>query len=77
MGGGKAMPPPETPQAMVTTSSVGDLLDAPKESFVEDSTSKIDAIDRKKLGTRGLRIPLQSERSTTTNTAASSGVQLP
>ena len=72
-GGAKSMPAPETPQAMVTSTSVGDLLEAPPQTLKAVDTVKIDAIDRKKLGTRGLQIPLQSSTSDT-KTAANSGV---
>jgi hypothetical protein len=72
-GGAKSMPSPETPQAMVTSTSVGDLLEAPPQTLKAVDTVKIDAIDRKKLGTRGLQIPLQSSTSDT-KTAANSGV---
>ena len=61
-GGQTATPPP-----MITTTSIGSALDAAQPTFEEDK-DKTSMIDKKKLGTRGLQIPLANP--TTTNTAA-------
>jgi hypothetical protein len=73
-GGGKsggtqtAMPAP-----INTTTPIGGQLDAPTETLDTDTTG-VDDIDKKKMGTRGLQIPLASEKSTPT--AATTGVQV-
>ena len=42
----------------------------------EEEKEKRAKVNKAKLGTRGLRIPLASTQSTTTNTAATTGVQI-
>ena len=66
MGGGKGTVSAETPMPIQTTTTVGSQLDATPQTFEEGTTDKADSIDKKKLGTRGLQIPLTS---TTSNTA--------
>lgn len=61
-GGGQI----EVAKPMQTTTSVGSALDAPVQTFEED---KKDSVDKKKMGTRGLQIPMVSPK-----TAASVGV---
>ena len=55
---------------MITTTGIGSQLDAPMETL-EEEASTVDAVDRKKLGTRGLRIPLASNKSNTITPSAS------
>ena len=54
----------ETPRALETLTPIGSKLDAPSATF-DESASKEKAIAKKKLGTRGLRIPLTTNVSTT------------
>ncbi len=74
-GGGKSggdqvyVPPP-----IKTNTSVGSQLDAEAKTVEEED--KTSAVDKAKLGTRGLQIPLASTNSTTTTpTAATAGIQ--
>lgn len=65
MGGGKSGGgATEVAKPITTTTSVGNALDATQEVF-EEETDALDTIDKKKLGTRGLRIPLAAESSNT------------
>ena len=64
-GGGQVA----TPQPISTITSVG-VPEAPADTFEEDAVS---ALDKKKIGTRGLRIPMAN---TTYLTPSASGVQL-
>ena len=66
-GGGQT----EVAPPISTTTAVGSALDAPQETFEEED--KLDKVETKKLGTRGLRIPLGN---TTPTTQANTGVQL-
>ena len=68
-GGGQTYTPPP----INTTSSVGNQLDAQATTFEED-TGKEKAVDKAKLGTRGLQIPLAAATSTTAT--PSGGVQV-
>lgn len=63
-GGQVATPPP-----INTTTSVGSQLDAPAETFDED-TEKLSKIEKKKMGTRGLQIPLTNTATTATAPSA-------
>jgi len=64
------------PTKMETTTSVGGQLSKAKEANT-DATSGESAVNKKKLGTRGLQIPLTSSTSNTTASSPSStGVQL-
>ena len=64
------------PTKMETTTSVGGQLSKSKEADT-DATSGESAVNKKKLGTRGLQIPLTSSSSNTTASSPSStGVQL-
>jgi len=69
-GGGET----QAPLPIRTTTSVGSALDATARTFEEESSDKTDAVDKKKMGTRGLQIPLASPTSDT-NTP-SGGVQV-
>ena len=77
MGGGKSGGTQTQAVPDVSTkTSVGNQLDAPTETLEENDVAT-DAVDRKKLGTRGLRIPLASNKSSTiTPSAASTGFQI-
>jgi hypothetical protein len=78
MGGGKSGGDQVViPTPMKTTTSIGNQLDAAPQTL-DESKRREDAVDTKKLGTIGLRIPLQTDKSTTTipKTAATSGVQV-
>ena len=78
MGGGGKSPTVEAvaPQPINTTTTIGSALDVqtPEYNQEDDKTS---SVDKKKMGTRGLQIPLTSDKSTpTTPTAASTGIQI-
>ena len=64
-GGGQVA----APQPINTLTSVG-VPEAPEETFEEEVVSEL---DKKKIGTRGLRIPMAD---TTYLTPSASGVQL-
>lgn len=69
----------EVPEEASTTTQLGTTLEGPSGgTFDEDEEArKRAAVNKAKLGTRGLRIPLASDASTTTsNTAAGTGVQI-
>ena len=77
MGSGKT-PTVEAiePIPVNTTTNIGSQLDTQVETF-DDTKIKEDAVDKKKLGTRGLQIPLEAPTSTTqTNTPANTGLQI-
>ena len=59
----------EVAKPMTTITSVGSALDAPEATFEEE---KLNKVETKKMGTRGLRIPLENTPTTQANT----GVQL-
>ena len=58
---------------MNTTTDIGDIGKSSKQ-VEETSTITESAVDKKKLGTRGLQIPLASDKSAPT--AADTGVQV-
>jgi len=65
MGSGKSPTvAPVVPQPINTSTSVGSKLDTQVETF-DDSKLKDSAVNKSKLGTRGLQIPLASDTSTT------------
>ena len=68
-GGATAAPAP-----VMTTTSIGNILDTAGETLKEDDKAT-KAIDKKKLGTRGLQIPLESPQ-TTPKASVSGGVQV-
>ena len=75
MGGKSGEVEAETPMDLVTNTAIGAEVGASKT--FEDSTKKADTIDKKKLGTRGLQIPLAADTSTTTEvTPSTTGVQI-
>lgn len=75
-GGGKSgQVAPQAPTAMNTKTAVGSQLDAPEELLEEDSEEEITAIEKKKMGTRGLQIPLADTQSTTVS-AAGTGARI-
>jgi hypothetical protein len=78
-GGGGKSPTVEAvaPPPIQTTTDIGSQLDT-QVATLDESKEKIDSIDKKKLGTRGLQIPLQSTQSTTNtqSTPASTGLQV-
>ncbi len=71
VGGGQTYTPPP----INTTSSIGNQLDAQATTF-EEETGKEKAVDKAKLGTRGLQIPLAAATSTTNTSTPSGGVQV-
>ena len=74
MGGGKSGGGQvEAPKPITTTTSVGNALSAAPQTFNEEDSLK-DKVSTKKLGTRGLRIPLTTDKTKADNSAASSGV---
>ena len=77
MGGGKSGGTQvAAPVPMNTTTTIGNQLDAQTQELGEDDTIDREAtIDRKKKGTRGLQIPLNSGESFTSS-PSSSGVQI-
>ena len=82
MGGSKRRTGGDTvvtpvPMQQNTMSTIGNQLDAKPETL-DESKRKEEAVDTRKLGTRGLRIPLTSDKSTPTsgNPAASLGIQI-
>lgn len=78
MGGSKqAQVAPATPKPISTSTNVGSQLDI-QIPTLDDSKIKESAVDKKKLGTRGLQIPLEANTSTTTteSTPASTGLQI-
>jgi len=70
-GGGATMAPPPAP-----VNTIGNGIDDVVTKTAVEEDVKVDAIDKKKLGTRGLQIPLTADNSTATPTAATTGVQL-
>jgi hypothetical protein len=78
MGGGKGTVKAETPKPITTTTSIGSALDAAATTFDEGAVDKEKSIDKKRMGTRGLQIPMTSTKSSTlTGTSpASTGVQV-
>ena len=66
------------PKPMNTTTSVGNLLDVQPETYTDKDEKKADTVSKKKLGTRGLQIPLEANKSTTTKpaTPSTTGVQI-
>ena len=76
MGGGKGNVAPEAAPAMQTTTNVGEMEDPVEKTFEGDSIDTEKAIDKKKMGTRGLQIPLAADKSTTSDTASTTGVQI-
>ncbi len=68
-GGGQTA----APSPIMTTTAVGSALEGPPVTF-EESDKKV--IDKKKLGTRGLQIPLAADKTTTGTTVASGGIQI-
>ena len=70
-GGGSQV---QAPDPIHTTTSIGNQLTNTDTTFEAGDTEKKRAgVDKKKLGTRGLQIPLATP---TSNTAATTGVQL-
>ena len=70
-GGGQQQ---QTPDPIQTTTSIGNQLTNTDATFeAGDEEKKRAGVDKKKLGTRGLQIPLATPKS---NTAATTGVQL-
>ena len=69
-GGGATVAPPPLP-----VSTIGNTIDDVVQKTATEEDVTLDSVDKKKLGTRGLQIPLASPASTT-NTAAGSGVQV-
>ena len=75
-GGGKAgTVAAEAPRPISTTSTVGNQLDPVENTFSSEEDVN-EAVEKKKLGTRGLQIPLATDKGSTVNSATSTGVQL-
>lgn len=67
----------QAPKPMRTTNTLGTQLDITVPTL-DTSKTQEKSIDKKKLGTRGLRIPLEAPTSTTNreSTPASTGLQV-
>ena len=77
MGGGKGGSEPEVIRPIETSSEVGNLPEGSVETLSEEETkNKEEAVAKKRLGARGLRIPLKSNQSTTTTASTSSGLNV-
>lgn len=76
MGGKSGKVAAEKPIDFITNTAVGAEAGAAKT--FEESDSKREGIDKKKMGTRGLQIPLAADASTTdiTSSAPTTGVQI-
>lgn len=76
MGGKSGTVAAERPVDFISNTGVG--LDATSSKTMEDTTAKDKTIEKKKLGTRGLQIPLVADTSNTeiNNTASGTGVQI-
>ena len=69
LGGGK-----EPTGSSTTTATIGGQLGSPGKTFSEEEeANKLKGISKKRMGTRGLQIPLTADE-TTTDTAA--GIQI-
>ena len=68
----------EEPPDITTDFTIGGQLDTPGSMFTEEEEeSKLKGISKKRMGTRGLQIPLVADTSTTTPiTAAEGGIQI-
>lgn len=77
MGGKDSSTAPEAPVDFVTNTLVGSDMGGNVKTFDDESKKKEDTINKKKMGTRGLQIPLAAEASTTTEASPSeTGVQI-
>lgn len=76
MGGKSGKVAAEKPMDFITNTAVG-VGETGSKTF-EESDSKREGIDKKKMGTRGLQIPLAADASTTdiTSSAPTTGVQI-
>ena len=75
-GGSKGKVAPQAVAPITTTSSIGNKLSAQGSTFNEGAVDKEKSVDKKKLGTRGLQIPMAATQSNTKSTPATTGVQL-
>jgi len=75
MGGSKGQVAAEKPKAIHTKTSVGSKLDPVATTFDDTTKDRRKSIDTKTKGARGLRIPLESPKSSTKGKTAD-GVQL-
>lgn len=77
MGGSKSgTVAAETPTPISTTNSIGSTLEAPTATFEETGEDVETAVEKKKLGTRGLRIPLVTDKVAGSTVSKTNGVQL-
>ena len=77
MGGGKTGGDQVyTPQPISTTTPTGGQLETNPVTYEESEKDKTKTVDKAKMGTRGLQIPLESTSSNTTPTAASTGITI-
>lgn len=76
MGGKSGKVAAEKPMDFITNTGVGTDMGTAKT--FDETTDKRGSIDKKKMGTRGLQIPLASDVSTTLDvpTASTTGVQI-
>lgn len=76
MGGKSGKVAAQKPQDFLTNTGIG-IGETPGKTL-DTSTLKADSIDKKKMGTRGLQIPLVADTSTTetTSSAPGTGVQI-
>ena len=77
MGGGKGgSSEPEVISPIQTISDVGGLPEGSIDTYTEDEDKKKEeSVAKKRLGARGLRIPLKSTKSTT-NTPSQTGLNI-
>ena len=77
MGGKSGKVKAETPMDIITNTGIGGQLSGTSKTF-DDTKSKEDSINKKKMGTRGLQIPLVADTSTTevASSAPTTGVQI-
>jgi hypothetical protein len=75
MGGGKGGSEPQTIQPVQTITDFESKLEGPGATLTDKETSdREEAVATKRKGVRGLRIPLNSSKSTTTPSPGSTGV---
>jgi len=76
MGGKSGKVAAETPMDFITSTGIG-IGEGATKTFEKDTASAEAGISKKKLGTRGLQIPLVADQTTIAGTTApGTGVQI-